>query len=149
MGAVVVGTGRAADRDTALDLGVHAFLDLEADKLEDVGEADVVMDVIGGEILDRSAAPVRGGGTLVTTIKGCPRSDQRTGAPSSSLSKPTVPGSRTWPSGSGTDASSRSSVQCGRSPKRLLRSPRTSAPPAERSSGSSKAVSPLVQSSVT
>ena len=67
-GARVIGTGRAADRDTAVGLGVHAFLDLQSDKLEDAGEVDVVLDVIGGEILDRSAALVRAGGTLVTTI---------------------------------------------------------------------------------
>jgi NADPH:quinone reductase-like Zn-dependent oxidoreductase len=69
IGAVVIGTGRAKDRKTALGLGVHTFLDLEADKLEDVGQVDVVLDVIGGEILDRSAALVRAGGTLVTTIR--------------------------------------------------------------------------------
>jgi NADPH:quinone reductase-like Zn-dependent oxidoreductase len=40
---------------------------LQADKLEDVGEVDVVFDVIGGEIRDRSTALVRAGGTLVTT----------------------------------------------------------------------------------
>src|SRR5271170_5499354 len=68
VGALVIGTGRAADRDTALGLGVNAFLDLQADKLEDAGEVDVVFDVIGGDILDRSAALVRTGGTLVTTI---------------------------------------------------------------------------------
>ncbi len=68
VGAVVIGTGRTTDRETALGLGVNTFLDLEADKLEDVGEVDVVLDVIGGEILDRSAALVRAGGTLVTTI---------------------------------------------------------------------------------
>ena len=69
VGARVIGTGRAADRDTALGLGVDAFMDLQADKLEDAGEVDVVFDVIGGEILDRSAALVRAGGTLVTTIR--------------------------------------------------------------------------------
>lgn len=66
VGAVVIGTGRAADRDTALGLGVSAFLDLQADKLEEAGEVDVVFDVIGGEVLERSAAVVRAGGTLVT-----------------------------------------------------------------------------------
>ena len=66
VGAVVIGTGRAADRDTALGLRVHAFLDLQADKLEDAGEVDVVFDALGGDILDRSAALVRAGGTLVT-----------------------------------------------------------------------------------
>ena len=69
LGARVIGTGRAADRDTALGLGVDAFLDLEADKLEDAGKVDVVLDVIGGEILKRSIALVRAVGTLVTTIE--------------------------------------------------------------------------------
>ena len=64
----MIGTGRAADRDTVLDLGVDIFLDLEADRLEDA-DNDVVLDVIGGEILDRSAALVREGGTLVTAIR--------------------------------------------------------------------------------
>jgi NADPH:quinone reductase-like Zn-dependent oxidoreductase len=65
-GARVVGTGRAADRDVALALGADAFLDLAADRLEDIGQVDVVFDVIGGDVLDRSAALVRPGGTLVT-----------------------------------------------------------------------------------
>jgi NADPH:quinone reductase-like Zn-dependent oxidoreductase len=50
----------------AAGLGADAFLDLQADHLADAGEVDVVFDVIGGEILDRSAALVRAGGTLVT-----------------------------------------------------------------------------------
>ncbi|MFF7475830.1 zinc-binding dehydrogenase [Streptomyces sp. NPDC008092] len=65
-GARVIGTGRAADRDLAGDLGVDTFVDLQAERLEDVGEVDVVFDVIGGEILDRSTTLVRPGGTLVT-----------------------------------------------------------------------------------
>ena len=66
VGARVIGTGRAADRDTALGLGADAFLDLQSDHLEDAGEVDVVFDVIGGDVLDRSAALMRAGGTLVT-----------------------------------------------------------------------------------
>jgi NADPH:quinone reductase-like Zn-dependent oxidoreductase len=66
VGCRVIGTGRAADRDRALGLGVEEFMDLESDRLEDAGEADVVLDVIGGEILQRSIALVRAGGTLVT-----------------------------------------------------------------------------------
>ncbi|AWE48470.1 NADP-dependent oxidoreductase [Streptomyces nigra] len=65
-GARVIGTGRAADRQTAHDLGAEEFVDLGAEKLEEVGQVDVVLDVIGGEILERSAAVVRPGGTLVT-----------------------------------------------------------------------------------
>jgi NADPH:quinone reductase-like Zn-dependent oxidoreductase len=66
VGARVIGTGRTSDRDHALALGVHIFLDLQTEQLEDAGEVDVVFDVIGGDILDRSAALVRAGGTLVT-----------------------------------------------------------------------------------
>ena len=69
VGSRVIGTGRAADRDRALDLGVDEFVDLKTDPLEDAGEADVVFDVIGGDILKRSIALVRAGGTLVTTIE--------------------------------------------------------------------------------
>jgi NADPH:quinone reductase-like Zn-dependent oxidoreductase len=78
VGAVVIGTGRAADRETVLGLGAHAFLDLAADKLEDVGEVDVVFDVIGGEILERSAGLVRAGGTLVT-ITDVPKVEPKDG----------------------------------------------------------------------
>ncbi|MGY6026484.1 NADP-dependent oxidoreductase [Streptomyces spinosirectus] len=77
-GARVIGTGRAAARDTALALGVDAFIDLQTDKLEDAGEVDVVFDVIGGDILDRSAALVRAGGTLVT-IAAPPKARPRDG----------------------------------------------------------------------
>jgi NADPH:quinone reductase-like Zn-dependent oxidoreductase len=66
VGACVIGTGRADDRDVVLGLGARAFLDLDADPLESVAEVDVVFDVIGGDILERSTALVRPGGTVVT-----------------------------------------------------------------------------------
>jgi NADPH:quinone reductase-like Zn-dependent oxidoreductase len=65
-GAHVIGTGRAAGRQTALDFGAHEFVDLDNDTLEDVGAVDLVFDVIGGDIQKRSAALVRAGGALVT-----------------------------------------------------------------------------------
>jgi NADPH:quinone reductase-like Zn-dependent oxidoreductase len=65
-GAYVIGTGRAADRQKALDFGAQAFVDLENDRLEEVGEVDLVFDVIGGEIGTRSARLIRAGGRLVT-----------------------------------------------------------------------------------
>jgi NADPH:quinone reductase-like Zn-dependent oxidoreductase len=67
-GAHVIGTGRAADRQLALDFGSNEFVDLDNEALEDVGEVDLVFDVIGGEIQKRSAAMIRTGGTLVTVI---------------------------------------------------------------------------------
>src|SRR3954449_10084032 len=70
-GAYVIGTGRAADRQKALDFDVQEFVDLENDVLEDVGRVDLVLDVIGGDIGKRSAALVRARGILVT-IAGPP-----------------------------------------------------------------------------
>jgi NADPH:quinone reductase-like Zn-dependent oxidoreductase len=67
-GAYVIGTGRAADRDKALDFGAQEFVDLENDSLEDVGGVDLVFDVIGGDIQTRSAGLVRAGGTLVSVV---------------------------------------------------------------------------------
>jgi NADPH:quinone reductase-like Zn-dependent oxidoreductase len=67
-GAYVIGTGRADDRQMALDFGAHEFVDLDNDALEDVGGVDLVFDVIGGEIQKRSAGLVRARGTLVTIV---------------------------------------------------------------------------------
>src|SRR6201991_3522079 len=65
-GAYVIGTGRASGRQTALDFGAQEFVDLDNDALEDVGEVDLVFDVLGGDIAKRSAGVIRAGGTLVT-----------------------------------------------------------------------------------
>ena len=65
-GARVIGTGRAADKDRAHDLGAETFLDLQTEPFERAGGVDVAFDVIGGEILDRTARMVRAGGTLVS-----------------------------------------------------------------------------------
>ena len=67
-GAYVIGTGRAADREKTLDFGAKEFVDLENDRLEDVGGVDLVFDVIGGDIGKRSASMVRAGGTLVSIV---------------------------------------------------------------------------------
>lgn len=67
-GAYVIGTGRTADRQTALDFGAQEFIDLEHDTLEDIGGVDLVFDVIGGDIGKRSARLIRAGGTLVSLV---------------------------------------------------------------------------------
>jgi NADPH:quinone reductase-like Zn-dependent oxidoreductase len=67
-GAHVIGTGRAADRQMALDFGAQEFVDLDNDGLEDVGAIDLVLDGIGGDIGKRSAALIRAGGTLVSIV---------------------------------------------------------------------------------
>jgi NADPH:quinone reductase-like Zn-dependent oxidoreductase len=67
-GAYVIGTGRAADRQAALDFGANEFVDLDNQALEDVGQVDLVFDLIGGDIGKRSAGLVRSGGTLVSIV---------------------------------------------------------------------------------
>jgi NADPH:quinone reductase-like Zn-dependent oxidoreductase len=70
-GAYVIGTGRAADRQTALDFGAQEFVDLDNDSLADVDGVDLVFDVIGGDVGRRSMGLIRAGGMLVT-IAGPP-----------------------------------------------------------------------------
>jgi NADPH:quinone reductase-like Zn-dependent oxidoreductase len=64
LGAEVIGTGRARDREVVA--GLRAFVDPAGQELTDVRQVDVVFDVLGGDVLDASAALVRPGGTLVT-----------------------------------------------------------------------------------
>ena len=66
-GAEVIGTGRAHSRSLALELGADRFVALDEERLEDAaGQADLVFDTIGGEVLDRSPALLRPGGRLVS-----------------------------------------------------------------------------------
>ena len=67
-GAYVIGTGRSADRQTALDFGAQEFVALDNDELAAVDGVDLVFDVIGGDIQKRSAGLVRAGGTLVSVV---------------------------------------------------------------------------------
>ena len=67
-GAYVIGTGRTADRQKALDFGANEFVDLDNELLEDVGAVDLVFDVIGGDIGKRSARLIRAAGTLVSVV---------------------------------------------------------------------------------
>ncbi|MBB4377273.1 NADPH:quinone reductase-like Zn-dependent oxidoreductase [Bradyrhizobium sp. SBR1B] len=88
-GAYVIGTGRAADRQKALDFGANEFVDLENDALKDVGSVDLAFDVIGGDIQKQSAAVVRAGGTLVLS-SARRRLGRKTVWPSTSLWRPIV-----------------------------------------------------------
>jgi NADPH:quinone reductase-like Zn-dependent oxidoreductase len=82
-GAEVIGTGRSHSRQLVTELGAGRFVALDADRLEDVdGQADLVFDTIGGEVLARSPALLRPGGTLVSVRAAAPppatRDDIRT-----------------------------------------------------------------------
>jgi NADPH:quinone reductase-like Zn-dependent oxidoreductase len=67
VGARIIGTGRERDRAAVLQAGAERFAVLDTERFEEVaGPVDVVLDMIGGDVLDRSAAVVRPGGTLVS-----------------------------------------------------------------------------------
>jgi NADPH:quinone reductase-like Zn-dependent oxidoreductase len=72
-GAEVIGTGRSRARALVTELGADRFLALDAEGLRDAaGQADVVLDTIGGEVLAQSPALLRPGGTLIS-IKAAAR----------------------------------------------------------------------------
>jgi NADPH:quinone reductase-like Zn-dependent oxidoreductase len=74
-GAQVIGTGRDHSRALVTELGADRFIALDADGLEDVaGQADLVFDTIGGDVLARSPALLTPGGTLVTVATQPPSS---------------------------------------------------------------------------
>ena len=52
------GAPSAAARQTALDFGAQEFVALDKDVLEDVGQVDLVFDVLGGDIAKRSAGVI-------------------------------------------------------------------------------------------
>jgi NADPH:quinone reductase-like Zn-dependent oxidoreductase len=76
-GAYVVGLGRPAHRQRAIEAGVHRFVETARNWPAAAGEADLVFDVIGGELGARSAGLVRDGGTFVTIV--APPAVQRPG----------------------------------------------------------------------
>ena len=71
-GAEVIGTGRSRARQLVMELGADRFIALDEDRLEDAAgsgfQADVVFDMIGGEVLAQSSALLRPGGALVSVV---------------------------------------------------------------------------------
>jgi len=72
-GAYVVGTASAANAELACELGADKVIDYNAVRFEDkVREADVVLDTVGGDTLERSWGVLRRGGVLVTIVASPP-----------------------------------------------------------------------------
>ena len=71
-GAEVIGTGRSHSRSLVMELGADRFVALDEDRLEDAAgsgfQADVVFDMVGGEVLARSSALLKPGGALVSVV---------------------------------------------------------------------------------
>src|SRR5262249_55867400 len=68
-GAHVIATGRNSVRSRVLEMGADRFVDLEQDRWWDaVGQVDLVYDIVGGDVLERSVGIVKPGGALVTVM---------------------------------------------------------------------------------
>jgi NADPH:quinone reductase-like Zn-dependent oxidoreductase len=70
-GARVIATGHGSVRELVTELGAERFVDVDRERFEDAlaEDVDVVFDLVGGDILRRSAARVREGGTIVSVVE--------------------------------------------------------------------------------
>jgi NADPH:quinone reductase-like Zn-dependent oxidoreductase len=69
LGAHVIGTGSAANREFLLSLGVDEFVDYTQERFEHrVRDADVVLDSILGDHLLRSLDAVKPGGRVISLV---------------------------------------------------------------------------------
>ncbi|HEU5079033.1 MAG TPA: NADP-dependent oxidoreductase [Opitutaceae bacterium] len=69
VGAEVFTTASAKDREFLRGLGAQRVIDYKSERFEEiVSEADLVLDLIGGETRERSWGVLKNGGRLVTTI---------------------------------------------------------------------------------
>src|SRR5919201_3373725 len=65
-GGHVAGTGRPGARDLVLELGAEEFVDAETRRLEqELEPVDLVLDLVGGELLQRSWPTVKAGGPIL------------------------------------------------------------------------------------
>ena len=79
-GGHVVATGRAWAEDLVRGLGAEEFIDTERRRFKEVaGEVDVVIDLVGGEIRQRSWGLLKPGGVLVSVVEP-PEEAGRSGA---------------------------------------------------------------------
>lgn len=66
-GAHVITTADARDADFCRELGAHEVIDFRRERFEDrVGKVDLVFDMIGGDVQERSWSVLTRGGRLVT-----------------------------------------------------------------------------------
>ena len=66
-GAHVIGTASGRNENILRDLGVDEFVNYREERFEDVLDGvDLVLDAVGGDVLERSVEVVRPGGVVVT-----------------------------------------------------------------------------------
>ena len=71
IGAKVFGTASSSNTDFLKEIGVDAAIDYRASDFEDeVGQVDVVLDPLGGEVTGRSIRALKSGGRLISIVGG-------------------------------------------------------------------------------
>ncbi len=71
LGAYVIGTSSAKNKDFVLQLGADQHIDYHNQSLEEAtGDIDFVLDAIGGENIDRSLEVIKPGGTIISIPSG-------------------------------------------------------------------------------
>ncbi|HEV2352963.1 MAG TPA: zinc-binding dehydrogenase, partial [Puia sp.] len=66
IGAFVVGTSSAANKDFVLSLGANEHIDYKTERFEELAaDMDFVLDTVGAENAERSLQVLRKGGTLI------------------------------------------------------------------------------------
>ena len=71
LGAYVVATSSAANKDFVMSLGADEHIDYKATRFEDaVSNIDFVLDPFGGEYIDRSLKVMKMGGTIISIVTG-------------------------------------------------------------------------------
>ncbi|MBL7697922.1 MAG: NADP-dependent oxidoreductase [Chitinophagaceae bacterium] len=71
IGAYVIGTSSAQNKEMVLSLGANEHIDYKSVKFEEVSPmVDVVLDTIGGENITRSLKVLKPGGTIVALPSG-------------------------------------------------------------------------------
>ena len=67
-GARVVGVAHAWARPFLADLGVEVFVDAEHAKGFDLDDADLLLDLVGGDLVDQCSSMLRPGGIAVSAV---------------------------------------------------------------------------------
>jgi NADPH:quinone reductase-like Zn-dependent oxidoreductase len=71
IGAYVIGTASAENKEFVLGLGANECIDYKTQRFEEVAKnIDFVLDTIGGEYIDRSLQVIKKGGTIVSIPSG-------------------------------------------------------------------------------
>lgn len=71
LGAYVIGTASAKNKQIVMDLGAHEFIDYQTTKIsEALSNIDKVLDAIGGENIDESLKTMKKGGLIVSIPSG-------------------------------------------------------------------------------